>query len=115
MSKITNEGKLKVVDDGQDKDFNQWRQPKPPVSPKSPEELKSNTSEHSVQNKSLCGVKDLSRLSRKRRALLSARGSRICSRKRNEDKPFGSGNDTKQRTIKKGRFGLLVYYNFVLS
>ncbi len=106
MAKVKNEDILKFAEDGQDKDFNQWRQPKPPVSPKSSEELNSNSPEHSVQNKSVCSVKDLSRLSRKRRTLLSAKGTRICSRKRSEDKPFGSNNDTKQRTIKKGRFAL---------
>jgi hypothetical protein len=106
MAEVTNQDDLKVAEEGQNKDFIQWRQPKPPESPKSPEELKSNSPEHSVQNKSVCGVKDLSRLSRKRRAFLSAKGAR----KRGEDKPFGSNNDTKQRTIKKGRFVISLLY-----
>ena len=99
----------KVAEEGQNKDFNQWRQPKPPESPKSPEELKSNSPDHSVQNKSVCGVKDLSRLSRKRRTLLSAKGTRVCSRKRSDEKPFGANNDIKPRTIKKGICATLIF------
>ena len=110
MAKVSNENNLKAEEDGQDKGFNQWRQPKPPESPKSPEELISNSPEDSVQNKSLCSVKDLSRLSRKRRTLFSATGARICSRKRGDDKTFVSKEDTKQRTIKKGRFTVWPYY-----
>lgn len=111
MAEITNEDKLTVSQDDQDKDFNQWRQPKPPESPKTPEEIKSNSAEYScVQKKNMCGVKDLSRLSRKRRAILSVKGARICSRKRSEDKPFGSGHDSKPRTSKKGRLD----YVFIL-
>ena len=115
MEKVTNEDKLKVVEDGHDKEFNQWRQPKQPESPKSPEELKSNSPEHFVHNKSLNGVKDLSRLSRKRRTILSAKGARICSRKRGEDKSFGGSNDIKQRVIKKGRFGFCMHNIFYVQ
>ena len=104
MAKVSHEDNLKAEEDRHDKGFNQWRQPKPPESPKSPKELKSNSPEDPVQNKSLCSVKDLSKLSRKRRTLLSAKGVRNCSRKRGEDKTFGSKDDTKQRTVKKGRF-----------
>lgn len=109
MSNVTKENQLSTLDDEQDKDFNQWRQPKPPESPKTPEELKSNSPEQSVQNTSVCSVKDLSRLTRKRRALLSIKGPRVTSRKRNDDKPFGFNNEAKQRTIRKGRLNFFLF------
>ena len=113
MAKTSGEDNLHNIKNNVDKEFNEWRQPVPPKSPKSPPEFGEGHSEPTVQAKSVCGVKDLYRLSRKRRTVLSARNSRLCSRRRNENKESVSNAEAKPRITKKGWF--IILYNVYSS
>lgn len=99
MAKIPQGDNHFNVKDETDKGSNQWRQPVTPESPKAPLEFCEGQSETTSQQqqRSLCGVKDLSRLSRKRRTV---QNGRLCSRRRNEEKDLGPNVDTKPRVSK---------------
>lgn len=107
MAKKSREDSLEGIKNDVDKEFNEWRQPVTPESPKPPPELREGHSETTAKS-AVCGIKDLSRLSRKRRTQLSAKNGRLCSRKRGEEKGFSPSLETKPRHPKKGK-----YFNFV--
>lgn len=115
MAKIPQGDNHFNVKDETDKGSNQWRQPVTPESPKAPLEFCEGQSETTSQQqqRSLCGVKDLSRLSRKRRTV---QNGRLCSRRRNEEKDLGPNVDTKPRVSKiKGKLLRTCTFNIYSS
>ena len=101
MEETPTKGTLYDENANEVKEFSEWRQPLTPESPKSP--LEPGERQCEAPNKSVCGVKDLSRLSRKRRTFVVTKNGRVCSRKRHEDKELASSHsDTKPRVTKKG-------------
>ena len=103
MAKKSREDSLEGVKNSVDKEFNEWRQPVTPESP-SPQDPREEIHSETTSKSAVCGIKDLSRLSRKRRT----QNGRICSRKRSEEKSFSSTLETKPRLSRKGK-----YFNFV--
>lgn len=97
MAVVITHDDLKFREVFPDKDFDHWRQPE------SPKEGKPH-SPGSVQDKSSAGLKDLSRLTRKRRCYLSAKGARLSSRKRIDDKMSTPSSDMKTRFARKGKY-----------
>lgn len=96
MAKKSREDSLEGVKNSVDKEFNEWRQPVTPESP-SPQDPREEIHSETISKSAVCGIKDLSRLSRKRRT----QNGRICSRKRSEEKSFSSTLETKPRLSRK--------------
>ena len=104
MAKKSREDSLEGIKNSVDKEFKEWRQPVTPESPNSPQDPRDEIHSETTSKSAVCGIKDLSRLSRKRRT----QNGRLCSRKRSEEKSLSSTLEMKPRLPRKGK-----YFNFV--